>query len=68
MSEIKFLGFLFSAQGKVVDYSKTAALRILPIPDTVVEPQQWLGAVNYYSTFIPRFAYITAPFTDLIKS
>jgi hypothetical protein len=68
MSEIKFLGFVFSAQGKAVDSSKTAALRVLPVPDTVVELQRWLGAVNYYSTFIPHFADITAPLTDLLKS
>jgi hypothetical protein len=27
-----------------------------------------LGAVNYYSAFIPRFADITAPLTDLLKA
>lgn len=68
MSEIKFLGYVFSAQGKSVDTSKTAALRLLPAPDTVVELQRWLGAVNYYSSFIPRFAEITAPLTDLLKA
>ena len=68
MTEIKFLGYVFSADGKAVDASKTAALRLLPAPDTIVELQRWLGAVNYYSSFIPRFAEITAPLTDLLKA
>ena len=68
MTEIKFLGFVFSAHGKAVDYSKTEALRFLPAPDTVLELQRWLGAVNYYSSFIPHFADITAPLTDLLKA
>ena len=68
MTEIKFLGFVFSAQGKAVDSSKTEALCFLPAPDTVLELQRWLGAVNYYSSFIPRFADITAPLTDLLKA
>ena len=67
-TEIKFLGYIFSAQGKAVDPSKTEALRFLPAPDTIVELQRWLGAVNYYSTFIPNFAAITAPLTDLLKA
>ena len=68
MTKIKFLGYVFSAEGKAVDPSKTEALRLLPAPDTIVELQRWLGAVNYYSAFIPRFADITAPLTDLLKA
>ena len=68
MTEIKFLGYVFSAAGKAVDAGKTAALRLLPAPDTIVELQRWLGAVNYYSSFIPKFAEITAPLTDLLKA
>ncbi len=61
-------GDVFSASGKAVDPSKTEALRLLPAPDTIVELQRLLGAVNYYSAFIPRFAEITAPLTDLLKA
>lgn len=68
MTEIKFLGYIFSAQGKSVDPSKTAALCQLPAPDTIMELQRWLGAVNYYSAFIPKFAEITVPLTDLLKA
>jgi hypothetical protein len=68
MREIKFLGFVFSAQGKSVDPAKTEALRVLPAPNTIHELQRWLGAVNYYSAFIPQFADIVAPLTDLLKA
>jgi hypothetical protein len=67
ITEIKFLGYDFSAAGKAVDPSKTEALRLKPAPDTIVELQRWLGSVNFYSAFIPRFAVITAPLTDLLK-
>ena len=39
MTEIKLLGYVFSAAGKAVDPSKTEALRLLPAPDTIVELQ-----------------------------
>ena len=29
--------------------------------------QRWLGAVNYYSAFIPHYAEKTAPLSDLLK-
>ena len=67
MQEIKFLGYVFSADGKAVDISKTEALRALPPPATVSELQRWLGAVNYYSAFIPHYAEKTAPLSDLLK-
>jgi hypothetical protein len=70
MAEIKFLGYIFrvSAQGKAVDSSKTAALRQLPAPDTIVELQRWLGAVDYCSAFISKFAEITVLLTELLKA
>ena len=67
LTEIQFLGFVFSQQGRAVDSSKTAALCLLPPPDTVHELQRWLGAVNYCSPFILRFADLTAPLTDLLR-
>lgn len=66
-TEIKFLGYMFSANGKAVDPHKTSALREVPPPATVHALQQWLGAVNYYSSFIPQYAHISAPLTDLLK-
>jgi putative transposase len=67
MSEIKFLGYVFSAQGKAVDQSKITAIRQVPRPDTVHDLQRWLGQVNYYSMFIPKYAEMIAPLTDLLK-
>ena len=67
LSEVKFLGYVFSAQGKSVDSSKTEALCQLARPETVHELQRWLGQVNYYSMFIPKYAEMVAPLTDLLK-
>ena len=50
LTEIQFLGFVFSQQGRAVDSSETAALCLLLPPDTVHELQRRLGAaVNYYT-------------------
>ena len=52
-TEIQFLGFRFSAEGRSVDATKTAAITGLAPPTTVHGLQRWLGMVNYYSSFIP---------------
>ena len=67
MSKINFLGYVFSAEGKAVDPDKTSAILQMAPPNTVHELQRWLGAVNYYSVFIAKYAEITAPLTDLLK-
>jgi hypothetical protein len=67
MSEVKVLGYVFSAQGKSVDESKTSAICQLARPETVHDLQRWLGQVNYYSMFIPKYAQMIAPLTDLLK-
>ena len=67
-TEIKFLGFVFSAAGRAVDPARTMALQQMAPPQTVHELQRWLGMVNYYRSFIPKYAHITAPLTDLLKS
>ena len=66
-TEIKFLGFVLSAAGRAVDPERTKALQQLVPPQTVHELQRWLGMVNYYRSFIPKYATITAPLTDLLK-
>ena len=66
-SEVKFLGYVFSAAGKAVDAEKTAAICQIAPPETVHDLQRWLGQVNYYSMFIPKYAEITAPLSDLLK-
>ena len=48
--------------------TRTKRLDIVWARSPLPELQRWLGAVNYYSSFIPRFAEITAPLTDLLKA
>ena len=67
MSEINFLGYVFSAHCKAVDPAKTSAICQLARPETVHDLQRWLGQVNYYSTFIPKYAEMIAPLTNMLK-
>ena len=63
----QFLGYVFSGQGKAVDPAKTSAILQLARPETVHELQRWLGQVNYYSMFIPKYAELIVPLTNLLK-
>jgi len=66
-TEVQFLGYKFSQNGKEVDPNKTTALLTIAPPTTVHALQQWLGAIKYYSSFIDKNAHIIAPLTDLLK-
>jgi len=67
-TKIKFLGFVFSAEGRSMDTAKVKALQNLAPPTTIHGLQRWLGMMNYYSQFIHRFAHIIAPLTDLLQN
>mmetsp|Transcript_5617 Transcript_5617/g.17995 ORF Transcript_5617/g.17995 Transcript_5617/m.17995 type:complete len:941 (-) Transcript_5617:11-2833(-) len=67
-NQIKFLGYVFSTSGRTVDTNKVDSIRAIPAPATVYDLQRWLGAVNYYSMFIPEYARRTAPLSDLLKA
>ena len=56
-------------QGKIsVDEKKLAILKEWQVPlRTVKQVRQLVGFLSYYRAFIPSFATITAPLTDLLK-
>jgi len=66
-AEVTFLGHLISETGIRQDQSKLAALKRMPEPKNVKELRSVLGMLNYYRKFVPRFAIITSPLTQLLK-
>ena len=61
-------GYRVSATGVQPDPDKTEAIRSWPLPlGTRTEVQKFLGLASYYRNFIPGFAKIAAPLTDLLK-
>ena len=65
---ILFLGHRV-AQGKVlVDDEKLGRLREwVPLFRDIRRVRQFLGFVSYYRAFIPHFAEVTAPLTELLQ-
>ena len=68
MSTVTFLGHRVSAAGIQPDPLKIEALKRWPLPLlTRRDVQSFYGLASYYRKFIPGFAQIAAPLTDLLK-
>ncbi|GJP50730.1 hypothetical protein CLOM_g9899, partial [Closterium sp. NIES-68] len=67
LEKVQFLGHMVSAQGVHVDPKKVEAVRIWKTPENVKELQQFLGFANYYNRFVPQYAKLAAPLTNLLK-
>ncbi|CAI5988722.1 unnamed protein product [Closterium sp. NIES-65] len=67
LKKVQFLGHMVSAVGVHVDPRKIEAVKKWKVPENVKELQQFLGFANYYNRFVPQYAKIAAPLTDLLK-
>ncbi|CAI7859919.1 unnamed protein product [Closterium sp. NIES-53] len=67
LKKVQFLGHMVSAQGVHVDPKKIEAIRTWKTPENVKELQQFLGFANYYNRFVPQYAKIATPLTNLLK-
>ena len=65
---VKFLGHEVSQRGIAPLGSKVAAIRAMPLPDTKVALQRFLGCINFYHRFMPRIASTLAPLHSLTAS
>jgi len=68
MRFINFLGYLVSQQGVEPDPEKLTALKEWPLPlAKVKDVQSFYGLASYYRSFIPGFAAVAAPLTQLLR-
>ena len=65
--KILFLGHVISQEGISVDKDKVKAISDWPAPKCVQEVQSLLGLTGYYRKFIPAYASIAKPITDLLR-
>ncbi|XP_061920399.1 uncharacterized protein LOC133661276 [Entelurus aequoreus] len=65
--EVQYLGYHLGEGQVRPQIDKTAAVAACPTPKTKKEVRQFLGLVGYYRRFIPRFADLTSPLTDLTR-
>ena len=64
---VVYLGHSVSKYGIHADPAKVKAIRGLAPPSTLEELRSFLGLAGYYRRFIPRFATIASPLTELTK-
>lgn len=66
-SEVKYLGHILTRHGLEVDKEKTDAINNRPNPKTAKEVLSFMQTCSWYRRFIPSFANIAKPLSDLTK-
>ena len=67
MTQCVYLGHVVGNGVVRPEQSKVEAVMSFPIPQTKKQVRAFLGVTGYYRKFIPNFATIAAPLTDLIR-
>uniref|UniRef100_A0AAQ4PUN6 ribonuclease H n=1 Tax=Gasterosteus aculeatus aculeatus TaxID=481459 RepID=A0AAQ4PUN6_GASAC len=65
--EVRYLGYHLGGGRVRPQVDKTAAIAACPRPKTKKEVRRFLGLAGYYRRFIPGFAELTSPLTDLTR-
>ena len=65
--KVLYLGHTVSAKGIHTDPAKIKAVSELSEPSSLEQVRSFLGLAGYYRKFIPNFATVAAPLTDLTK-
>ena len=67
MSQCVYLGHIVGSGMVRPEESKVEAVSSFPVPETKKQVCTFLGLTGYYRRFIPSYATIAAPLTDLTK-
>ena len=68
LSQVSYLGHVFSANGVAPDNNKVQVVQDWPTPKDVVTLRQFLGLASYYRRYIRRFADLAAPLYHLTQN
>lgn len=66
-TELPYLGFIISKGGAKTDPTKVKAIRDWPTVQNKQQIQSFMGLVNFYRRFIPKFADIAEPIVKLTR-
>ena len=65
-SQVAYLGHIVSKNGIETDPKKIEAIKKWPVPKIVTEVQSFLGFMNYYCKFIPKYVQIVRPMERML--
>ncbi|KAK9073457.1 hypothetical protein SSX86_007781 [Deinandra increscens subsp. villosa] len=68
VSDVSFLGHRISSQGVAPEDDKIEAIQKWPQPTSLTALRAFLGLTGYYRRFVPHYAEVAAPLTDLLKN
>lgn len=66
-AHVQYLGHFISGEGIEPLPEKLESVKEMPAPKNPKQVKQFLGLVGYYRKFVPRFADIARPLTNLTK-
>ncbi len=66
--EVRFLGYILSHQGILMEEERIKVVRDWLEPQSVRDIQVFLGFANFYQRFIQGFSRLAAPLTSLLKT
>ena len=66
--EIRFLGYVVSAQKVQIEDERIEAVKNWPEPKSVRDIQVFLGFANFYQRFIQGFSKIAGPLTSMLRT
>ncbi len=67
MAECVYLGHIVGNGRVRPEKSKVEAIQNFPVPTTKKEVRSFLGLAGYYTKFVPDYASLAAPITDLTR-
>lgn len=64
-TQVKYLGHVVSSTGVATDPEKVNAVRAWPEPKDVTQLRAFLGTAGYYHRYVPDYASVAKPLTQL---
>jgi len=68
MRRVRYLGHIIGDGGIRTDPEKVKAITEFPVPKTLRGLRSFMGLCGWYRKFVPNFASLASPLTDLMTT